>query len=103
AIWGIGPVFNGFGGGDVASVGSVHISADDYHNAYTSELQRLQQQAKRAITSEEARAMGLDSAVMGRLVSDAALDDRAKALGLAMADNDIAAAVAADPTFRGPT
>jgi peptidyl-prolyl cis-trans isomerase D len=102
AIWGIGDIFRGFGSGKLAQVGSIDISTQDYRAAYQNELQRLQRQAKRAITNEEARAVGLDREVLGRLVTQAALDQKARQLGLAMAEEDLAKAILNDPSFKGP-
>src|SRR3954469_24976890 len=102
AIWGIGDIFRGFGSGKLAQVGSIDISSQDYRAAYQNELQRLQRQARRGITNEEARAIGLDREVLSRLVTDAALDQKARQLGLAMADEDITKAIFNDPAFKGP-
>jgi peptidyl-prolyl cis-trans isomerase D len=103
AIWGIGDIFRGFGTGKLAQVGSIEISSQDYRAAYQNELQRLQRQARRGITNEEARAIGLDREVLSRLVTDAALDQKARQLGLAMADEDIAKTIFSDPSFKGPS
>jgi peptidyl-prolyl cis-trans isomerase D len=102
AIWGIGDIFRGFGSGKLAQVGSVDISTEAYRSAYQNELQRIQRQARRAITNEEARAVGLDRQVLSRLVTEAALDQKARQLGLAMADEDIARTILTDPSFKGP-
>ena len=80
-VWGIGDIFRGIGGNSLAKVGQTEITAEAYRNAYQIQLQRLQQQARRPITSEQARAMGLDQQILGKLLSDAELDDRARALG----------------------
>ena len=100
-VWGIGDIFRGIGGNSLAKVGQTEITAEAYRNAYQIQLQRLQQQARRPITSEQARAMGLDQQILGKLLSDAELDDRARALGLAMSDKEIVRTATEDPTFRG--
>ena len=103
AIWGIGDIFRGFGTGKLAQVGSIDISSQEYRAAYQNELQRLQRQARRAITNDEARAIGLDREVLSRLVTQAALDQKARELGLAMAEEDLAKAILNDPSFKGPS
>jgi peptidyl-prolyl cis-trans isomerase D len=102
AIWGIGDIFRGFGSGKLAQVGSVDISTQEYRAAYQNELQRIQRQARRAITNEEARAIGLDREVLSHLVAQAALDQKARQLGLAMAEEDLAKTILNDPAFKGP-
>ena len=100
AIWGIGDIFRGFGTGRLASVGNVDISVEAYRNTYQNELQRLQRRARQAITNEQARAMGLDRQVLARMISEAALDQETRKLGLAMSDADIAKTIENDPSFR---
>lgn len=103
AIWGIGDIFRGFGVGTVAKVGETDITTEAFRQAYQTQLQSWQREARRAITNEEARAAGLDRMVLQRLISEATLDQRARQMGLAMADRDIAQAIVNDPTFLGPT
>ena len=102
AIWGIGDIFRGFGQGKLGTVGSTEISSEAYRYAYQSELQRLQQRARRVVTNDEARAAGLDRQVLGKLVTEAALDQKAASLGLAMSDDQLAKSVQGDPAFKDP-
>jgi peptidyl-prolyl cis-trans isomerase D len=103
AIWGIGDIFSGFGANKVASVGAQDITADQVRYAYQTQLQNLQQQYRRAITNDQARAIGLDTQVLGRLVAEASLDQKAQKLGLAISDAEMAKAIQNDPNFAGPT
>ncbi len=101
AIWGIGDMFRGFGSNTVARVGDVSLSGDTLRAAYQNELTRYQRQMRQAINNEQARAMGLDTAVVSRLVTESLLDQKAQRLGLSISDATIADAIKADPTFRG--
>lgn len=101
AIWGIGDIFRGFGANDLAQVGSVAIGADTYRNAYQAELQILQRLERRTITNDEAHQDGLDRKVLSRLVNEAALDDHARKLGLAISDEDIKKTIVNDDNFKG--
>lgn len=103
AIWGIGDIFSGFGGNTIAKVGRTEISVDAFRNAYQTQLEQLQQQAGRAITNDEGHARGIDAQVLSKLVTDALLDEQARALGLAMSDKEVAQSVIDDPQFAGPT
>lgn len=103
AIWGIADIFKGFGQNRVAQVGSQEISLDAYRSAYQTQLTNLQRQTRQSITSDQARAAGLDRLVLQRLIAEAALDQKAKSMGLALADSDIAASIVGDPNFVGPT
>lgn len=102
AIWGIGDIFRGFGAGALGTVGSTEISKEAMRFAYQNELQRLQQQTGRVITNDQARLAGVDRQVLGRLVTEATLDQKARSLGLAMSDAQVAKSITSDPMFRGP-
>jgi peptidyl-prolyl cis-trans isomerase D len=103
AIWGIGDIFRGAVRTDVASVGSVGVSADAYRSAYQSEVQRLARQTRQSISPERARALGIDSQVLGRLVTEAALDQKARDLGLGVSNELVAKIITEDPNFQGPS
>jgi peptidyl-prolyl cis-trans isomerase D len=100
-FWGIADIFRGFGANRLARVGSVEITTQAYSDAYQNELLRLQEQQRRAISADEARQMGLDRQVLGRLLSDAVLDQEAHRLGLAMSDRELADRIFMDDAFKG--
>lgn len=101
-FWGIGDIFRNFGANDLVRVGSDDISVDAYRSAYQTELQRLEQKARRAITNEQARQMGLDRQVLARLISESILNQEAHRLGLALSDHDLAEEIVRDDAFKGP-
>ena len=100
AIFGVGDIFRGFNAGKVAEVGGHRGDVEALRFAYQTDLQRLQRRTQRAVTNDEARALGLDQQVLGRLVSEAALDGKAQALGLSMSDAAVAHAITDDATFK---
>ena len=100
AIWGIGDIFQGYGRNVVAKVGSVEIGLEQTRNAYQNEVQTLTRQQRRQITPEMARAIGLDRQVLQRLVTEAALDQTAQQMRLAVSDDTIRNLIFEDPTFR---
>ena len=63
----------------VARVGDVPVTAEDYVRAMQQELRALTQQTGRSLTMAEARQYGVDRMVLARLVNDAALDGEAAA------------------------
>jgi peptidyl-prolyl cis-trans isomerase D len=103
AIWGIGPIFHGYGANDLARVGRIEIGAETFRNDFETELRRQQRLERRNITSDEAHQTGLDRQVLSRLVADAALDDQARTLRLAMSDEEIKKAIMKDDAFKGIT
>ena len=103
AIWGIGDIFRGFGQSTVAKIGSTEITVDQFRQIYNDRLQQLGRQLGRPITPDQARALRLDQQLLGQLVAEAALDQRARQLRLNLSDAEIARQITENPTFRGPT
>jgi peptidyl-prolyl cis-trans isomerase D len=103
AIWGIGDIFRGFGRSTVAKIGRTEITIEQFRNLYNERLQQYARQFGRPITPEQARTIGLDRLVIGQLVSEIMLDERAHALGLALSDAEVAKEITNDPSFRGPS
>jgi peptidyl-prolyl cis-trans isomerase D len=103
AIWGIGDVFRGFTSQRLARVGSGEVTVDAFRSAYQNEIRHMQQRARRAITNEEARRLGLDQQVLERLVVDAALDQKTHSLGMAISEGEVANLLKSENVFKGPT
>ena len=101
AVWGIGDRFTNFDAGRLATVGTTQITVDQYRSAYQTQLQQMQQKAKRGITNEEARRIGLDRQVLSRLLTDTILDQEAAKLGLAVSNDSIAKMIVDDDLFKG--
>jgi peptidyl-prolyl cis-trans isomerase D len=102
AAWGIGDIFRGSSRVNVATVGSSSISGDQFRQLYQKKLQEFSLRVGRPITPDQAKAFGLDRQVLGEWVQDTALDQLVHDLRLGMADADVAKAITADPTFKGP-
>lgn len=100
AIWGVGDIFRGYGRNEVAKIGRVEIGLEQMRTAYQNELQTLTRQQRRAIPPEMARALGLDRQVLAKLLTEAALDQAARGMGLAVSDETIRNLILDDPTFR---
>jgi peptidyl-prolyl cis-trans isomerase D len=102
AIWGIGDIFRGFGMSKVATIGNVEISIEQFRQVYNDRLQQLGRQVGRPVTSEQARALGLDRQVLGQMLAEAALDERARQMGLGITDERVAQQITEDEAFRAP-
>jgi peptidyl-prolyl cis-trans isomerase D len=101
AIWGIGDIFRGFGRGTVATIGHTEITADRFRQLYNERLQQLGRQLNRPISSDQARALGLDQQLLGQLIAEAALDERARDLRLGISDAEVARRITEEEAFRG--
>jgi len=101
AIWGIGDIFGGFGRSTVATIGDTDIGIEQFRQYYNDKLQELSRRVGRPITPDQARALGVDRQILGQLVAETALDERARQLRLGVADNEIATRITSDPNFHG--
>ena len=100
ALWGTGDAFRGYGSNSVATVGGASITPEEFRSTYQTLLQQYQRQLRAPLTAAQAHARGLDIQTLGRMIADKALDERARALGLAMSDETIAKAIRAAPAFQ---
>src|SRR5438876_9373885 len=75
-VWGIADIFKGFGQSTLAKVGGTEISANEFRQLCTEKRQQLGRQFGRALTMEQARALGLARQWRQPSIAAAALDDR---------------------------
>ena len=100
-VWGIADIFKGFGQSSLAKIGSTEITTEQFRNLFTDKVQQIGRRFGRPLTMEQARQFGLDRQVLQEVISDAALDETARRMGLGQSDADIVRAISSDPTFQG--
>jgi peptidyl-prolyl cis-trans isomerase D len=101
AIWGIGDIFRGFGQSTVAKIGSTEITVAQFRQTYNDRIQQLGRELGRPITPDQAKLLRLDQQLVGQLVAEAALDQRARQLRLNVSDAEVARQITNDPSFKG--
>ena len=101
AVWGIGDIFRGFGSRTLATIGDTEIGIEQFRYYYSDKLNQLGRRIGRVITPDQARGLGLDRQIVGELVAETALDEKAKRLKLGVSDAQISSKITADPTFQG--
>ena len=100
-IWGIADIFRGFGQSTLAKVGHTEISTEQFRQIYTDRLQQLGRQYRRPITSEQARAIGIDRQVLQQTIAETTLDEEARRLGLGQSNEETLKTIMDDPNFKG--
>ena len=100
ALWGINDIFRGFNRTSLATIGSTEISSDQFRQAYNDRLQALSQQIGKIITPAQATAIGLPRQVLSEMAGQAALDQRAKQMKLALTDADVSRRITSNPQFQ---
>jgi peptidyl-prolyl cis-trans isomerase D len=99
-IWFPAGWFHGYGTQDVITVGDIKIGPQEYMRAQQEVLRAMSAQAGRSLSIQEARALGLDSRVLERLIGGAAIDTHAQALGLGITDTALLEDIMKDPNFK---
>jgi peptidyl-prolyl cis-trans isomerase D len=100
AVWGINDIFNGFGQSSLAKIGSTEISSAQFQQTYQDRMQQIETQVGHPLPPEQARALGLDRQVLGEMIAQAGLDQRAKQMGLGVSDAEIARHITTDPNLQ---
>ncbi len=98
----------GFGatnfGGTINSIGSVgdrEISVQRYAQDLQNQMQQFSRQTGQPMTLAQARAFGLDAAVLQRLVSTAALEHEAAERGISAGDSELRDQILTLSAFQG--
>jgi peptidyl-prolyl cis-trans isomerase D len=99
-IWFPAGWFQGYGTQDVITVGDIKIGPQEYIRAQQDVLRAMSTQAGRSLSIQEARALGLDSRVLERLIGGAAVDTHAQALSLGISDTALLEDIMKDPNFK---
>jgi len=92
-----------FGGSvsSVASVGDATVSVDDYVRQVRQETSAFSESLGVQIGVPEALAFGIDKQALASLVTRAGLDNEAKAAGVSVGDQTVAAEVVKQQAFQG--
>ena len=112
AMWGLmGLLFIGLGGfgainlsGNIRTIGSVGdkpIDVDSYARQMQQELNAISRQMGTAMSFTQAQQLGLDRAVLQRILRDRALDHEATQMGLSVGDELLRDRILEIPAFQG--
>ena len=91
-----------FGGSHrtVATVGSAEIGVNDYARAVEAEVRRFQQTTGQPVTVQQAQLIGLDRQALSRVVTEAALEDEARRIGLSVGDANVVSEIRQADAFQ---
>lgn len=102
-VWGIGDIFRGYGHSTVATIGGTEISIEQFRQSYNDRLQQVGRELHRPITPAQAHDLGIEAQLVSQLVAEAAIDEKARQMGLRLSNAEVGRLIMNDPTFRGPT
>ncbi|HYM19349.1 MAG TPA: SurA N-terminal domain-containing protein, partial [Micropepsaceae bacterium] len=101
ALWGVQDVFRGSADTVVADVGKGQISSSDYDRAMKNQIRAFSAQTQTEITMDQAKAIGLDRNVLDTAISQKALDEEGRSLGLTASQNTVNNQITSDKNFVG--
>ena len=102
AVWGVADIFQGFGQNVAARVGNTEISLLSFDRAYRQDLNNIGRQLGRPLSTTEGAQFGVPQQTLGRLVAEAAMNEKASQLKLGVSDQKLASLIQADPAFQRP-
>ncbi|MBO6791332.1 MAG: SurA N-terminal domain-containing protein [Dinoroseobacter sp.] len=85
----------------IGRVGKTDITVQDYVNALNTELRAASEQTGRPFSLAEARAIGLDRQVLASVVTQTAIAEEARRIGLSVGDERVAASIRGNAAFQG--
>ena len=85
----------------IGTVGDKPVPVDSYFRALQQEIRSFEQQTGQTLPFARAREIGLDRAVLQRIVEDRALDHEATEMGLSIGDENLRDRILDIPAFRG--
>ncbi|NIY98737.1 peptidylprolyl isomerase [Salipiger sp. HF18] len=90
------------GAGSIGSVGDTTIETTDYARALQNEMRAVEAQTGKPVTLEQARQFGLTDQVLAQVVTNAALDEETRQLGISVGDERVAEDLRNVQAFHGP-
>ncbi len=104
AVWGIGDVFRGGGGGNtVAEVAGEPITVIELDQQFRSDVAQLRRLFGPQFTAAQAQQMGQMQRSLATLVSDRLLDTFAARIGYRLTDEAVAGLIRANEVFHDPS
>lgn len=85
----------------IGSVGGRDITAQAYSRALQAEIRARERQTGQPLSFAQAQAMGIDSQVLGQLITQAALENEAARVGISVGDAQVQRAITGIQAFQG--
>ena len=99
-VWGISGSMLSAGSTSVITVGDTVVSPNEFRLAYDRQVAVVGRQIGQRLTSEQARAFGVEAQVYQQLIAGALLDEQAREMNLGLSDERLAKLIAEDPAFH---
>ncbi|MFA7413750.1 MAG: SurA N-terminal domain-containing protein [Rhizobium sp.] len=102
-IWGVSSSLMSGTSQTVVTVGDQKVSANEFSFAYQRQIADLSRSFGMKLTTEQARALGVENQVFAQLAAGAALDQLSEDMNLGLSKDRLASLIADDPAFKTET
>ncbi len=99
-VWGVSASLFSNTSDTVVAVGDQSVSSADFAFAYQRQVTDMSNRFGMQLTTEQARAFGIESQVFSQLAAGAALDQLAADMNLGLSQDRLAQLIADDPAFK---
>jgi len=99
-VWGISGSILSSGSNAVITVGDTVVTPNEFRLAYDRQIAVVGRQIGQRLTTEQARAFGIENQVYSQLIAGALLDEQARNMNLGLSDERLATLIAEDPAFH---
>ncbi len=99
-VWGVSASLFSNTSDTVVAVGDQTVSSSDFAFAYQRQVSDMSSRFGMQLTTEQARAFGIESQVFSQLAAGAALDQLASDMNLGLSQDRLAQLIAEDPAFK---
>lgn len=99
-VWGVSASVIGGNSNSVITVGNQSVTPQEFTFAYQRQVSDLSRQFGTRLTTEQAKAFGIDRMVFSQLVAGASLDELASEMNLGLSEDRLAQLIADDPAFK---
>ncbi len=100
-MWGIADFVRERPDTSLASVGTEKVTASEFQQTLTTDIQRINRATGQNFTLEQAQAFGLPARILARILAERTLDQDTKRFSLSISETDMVASIMADPQFAG--
>ena len=102
-VWGVSASLVSTNSHAVMTVGDQTVTPNEFRFAYQRQLADVGRQFGTRLTTEQAKAFGIDRQVFSQLSAGAALDELASKMNLGLSEDRLATLIAEDPAFKSPS
>ncbi len=99
-VWGVSASLVTSNSNAVMTVGDQTVSPQEFRLAYQRQVSDLSRQFGARLTTEQAKAFGIDRQVFSQLAAGASLDELASKMNLGLSEDRLANLIAEDPAFK---